>query len=401
MKIYGALTLLLFGVLATASCQNSQSHDPEESLPTHSWKQTTPNQQSIDEAVLKELHGKFGRGEYGYVDGMLLIRNGEIVYETSYQNDYESLNLKRDPSSGLPVRYYDSTLFPYFKETGLHTLQSVTKSVTASVVGVALERGDLQAIDIPIQGFFPEESDLFADERKRAVTLEHLLTMTMGNDWDESISYMDPLNPAVAMEKSDDWVRFVLERKMIHQPGAVFSYSSGTSQLISVIIQNVTGLKVSDYAAKHLFSPLGITDYHWAETPQGLTDTEGGLYLKPRDLAKIGLLHLHGGVWDGKRILAEGWAERSTQPIIDTGRLADRGSPERGNIAYGHQWWLLPFEIEDRQAHAVTANGFGGQRLYVLRELNLIAVFTGWNIYDHPSLPSEVMYKYVLESVIR
>src|SRR5260370_438923 len=130
------------------------------------------------------------------------------------------------------------------------------------------------------------------DERKRRMTLRDVLTMSTGFDWNEGLPYNDPNNAASQMEATNDWVQFVIDRPMAHDPGTVFAYSSGATELLAHIFKKQTGQDIEAYARKHLFAPLGIRDYHWKRNPLGVVDTEGGLFLRAADLAKIGYLYL-------------------------------------------------------------------------------------------------------------
>jgi CubicO group peptidase (beta-lactamase class C family) len=118
---------------------------------------------------------------------------------------------------------------------------------------------------------------------------------------------------------------------MAEEPGRTFVYNSGATELLSAVLQKATGRSADDYAKEHLFEPLGI-EYFWKRTPRGLADTEGGLYLEPRDLAKLGDVFMHDGVWRGKRVLPAGWAAESTQPRVAA----------EGKYRYGYQWWVMP-----------------------------------------------------------
>ena len=221
------------------------------------------------------------------------------------------------------------------------------------------------------------------------MTLRDVLTMTTGIRWDEgSTEYTDPRNNCAVMEGRDDWVRYVLEQPMAADPGRTFVYDSGATMLLSYLIAKTTGKPADDYAREHLFGPLGI-EFFWKRTPKGLADTEGGLYLTPRDFAKIGLLYMQDGVWNGRRILPEGWAKSSTEGLVETNEKPFR---------YGYQWWVLPKD-EKRPADAFFAWGYGGQILLVVPKLELIAVFTGWNIYDQPELDPRVALERVLAAV--
>jgi len=216
-----------------------------------------------------------------------------------------------------------------------------------------------------------------------------VLTMTTGIRWDEeSTEYTDPANNCAVMEGKDDWVRYVLEQPMAGEPGRVFVYNSGATMLFSELIRKTTGKEADAYAKQHLFTPLGI-DFFWKRTPKGLADTEGGLYLAPRDLAKIGYLYLKDGVWDGKRILPEGWVAASTRASTHT---------EDGAFGYGYQWWVMAGKGPGSH-DAYAGWGYGGQLLIVVPDLDLIAVFTGWNIYDQPSLDPSFALARVLEAL--
>ena len=222
------------------------------------------------------------------------------------------------------------------------------------------------------------------------MTLRDVLTMTTGIRWDEeSTEYTDPANNCAVMEGKEDWVRYVLEQPMAEDPGKVFVYNSGATMLLSELIRKTTGKEADDYAKEHLFAPLGI-EYFWKRTPKGLADTEGGLYLAPRDLAKIGYLYMKDGVWDGKRILPEGWVKASTATSIDDER--------EGHTATATSGGSFP-ERAPGPYDAYAAWGYGGQLLIVVPELELISVFTGWNIYDKPSLDPSFALGRVLAAV--
>ena len=307
---------------------------------------------------------------------MLVIRHGRVVFEKSYAHDFDKLFQGRDPVRG-PYNYYDPDWHPFYKHGNLHTMQSVSKSVTSALVGIAVGRGELPAVarrSSPIfEGFRLSDTD----SRRTDMTLEQVLTMTTGIKWDEStVTYTDPANSCANMEKSQDWIQFVLDQPMADAPGAKFVYNSGATELLSFLIKKGTGKQAHEYAAEHLFGPLGITDTYWKTTPTGLADTEGGLYLTARDLAKIGYLYLHDGVWDGS-----GCCRRAgSRP--PPARKWTRGPASSARAKYGYQWWVLPYGSAGR--HAFAALGYGGQRLIVVPEHDLIAVFTGWNIYESP-----------------
>jgi CubicO group peptidase (beta-lactamase class C family) len=179
---------------------------------------------------------------------------------------------------------------------------------------------------------------------------------------------------------------------MARAPGAVFNYSSGETQLLAHIFRVATGQDIEEYAAKHLFAPLGITHYFWKRTPSGLIDTEGGLYLSPHDLARIAFLFLKNGAWEGRQILAAEWVKASVAPSLNVGS---------GGVKYGYKWWLFPYGRDDTRL-AWAGSGFGGQMPLVLADYDLVMVFTGWNILpDKPRLSHRVAIDRILRAIVR
>ncbi len=387
-------------VVLLLSCVHAAQKPTEDRWPTHRWESAEPGHQEIDGTSLRSLGQRLAAGEFGRVDSMLVVHKGRIVFEQTYRHDYRANNHNQPAENGLPPQYYDVNYFPYYEGSFLHTLQSITKSVTSAVVGIALYRKDLRDVDVNVMDLLGEP---VTDSRKRAIKVEHLLTMTVGNDWDESSRpYWDPANSATAMEKSADWLRFVIDSPMLHEPGAFFSYSSGASLLLSAVLQKASGMTVEKYAAKYLFEPLGIKEYRWAQTRRGYSDTEGGLYLAPHDLAKIGLLYLRDGVWEGKRILPEGWVDASFRPAVANTGLRVSGHPEAGTWAYGYQWWLRPHRTGAQSSYLPFGRGFGGQLLILIPEDELLAVFNAWNISPgSPPAPVEVYLDSLLRAVKR
>lgn len=380
------------GETATLFCLFALAALPAASRdwPTLGWASSTPAAEGLDETALRALDGEFAAGTHGYIDGILVIRSGRVVFERSYAHDYDRLFVGKGKPG--PYNYYDPDWYPYYKRGPLHTLQSVSKSVTSTLLGVALRRGEVTSIDAKALPFFDGFKVAKADPRRDAMTIRDLLTMRSGIRWDEdTVPYTDPKNSCAAMEASNDWVQFVLDQPMAAAPGTTFVYNSGVTMLLAQILKKATNRLPDEYAAEHLFAPLGIKDFYWKRTPTGLMDAEGGLHLTARDLAKLGFLFLNDGVWDGKRILPEGWAGQSTTPIVSL----KRGSEARG---YGFQWWSLR---EPGVPPAFAALGYGGQQLIVVPDLELIGVFTGWNIYDKPSLSQNLVLRRLVGAVRR
>jgi hypothetical protein len=365
-----SLMLLLAALLVSA--ENVLSQSPS----TSGWPKSTPAALGIDEDRLKALDTDFASGKYPLVDSMLVIRCGQEVYTRRFSHDYGKIYSKEAHTVGPlnahltgPYNYFDPEWHPYYHGTDEHTMQSVSKSVTSVTYGVAITRKDFRAgLDTPVLNYFKDVKVANVDERKRRMTIRDLLTMSTGLDWDEEVAYDDPKNACSQMEATDDWVQFVIDRPMAHEPGKVFAYSSGATEVLAYIFQAETGQDIEKYAGQYLLAPLGIDHYYWKRTPKGVVDTEGGLFLRAEDLAKIGYLFLHQGMWNGKQIVSADWVKQSLSPAID----AEEG------MKYGFQWWLIPYGDPQRLAWACL--GFGGQRLLVFPEDDLMMVFTGWKI---------------------
>jgi CubicO group peptidase (beta-lactamase class C family) len=358
---------------------------PAITWPTRGWHKATPASVGLDEKTLVDLDADFAAGKYALVDSFQVFRCGEEVFERKYLHDYSRIYGKEAKIKGpLNARltgrynYFDPDWHPYYQGTDLHSMQSVTKTVTSVILGIAVTRGDFKAgLDTPVLKYFDVTKVRNVDDRKRRMTLKDVLTMTAGLEWNEDVPYDDPRSDSSLMEATDDWVQYVIDKPMATDPGTVFNYSSGATELLAYIFQKETGQDIDAYAEKHLFTPLGIR-HHWKRTYLGVADTEGGLYLTGADLAKIGYLYLHGGMWGGNRIVSREWVEQSLTPFVETGWQG---------LKYGFKWWLYP--RKDGGQFVWMGIGFGGQRLMVFPEEQLIATFTGWDILRDPALDAD------------
>jgi CubicO group peptidase (beta-lactamase class C family) len=290
-----------------------------------------------------------------------------------------------------PYNYYSAEFHPYYQHSDLHTMQSVSKTVTSITIGIAMSRKEFPAdLDAPILKYFDEYKIANLDERKRRITLRNLLTMMAGFEWNEDTPYNDPTNSCDIMESKRDWVEYVINQPTAAEPGKVWVYNSGVTQLLSHIFKKATGKNVDEYAAQYLFEPLGIA-YHWKHSPTGLPDTEGGLYISTASLAKIGYLFLENGQWNGKQIVPAEWVTASVQPAM---HIEDEGR----KWSYGFQWWLAPYG-KSPEKFAWAARGFGGQELRVAPEYHLIVVTTGWDILPSKQEPRHDQLERVIAAI--
>jgi len=375
------LLLSLICVFALAACEpNATVESPADataavSWPGESWQTSTPEREGLDAQAIAQLDEELRAGKHGYVDSMLIIRNGRMAFEAYYENDYRSINADLVTGESGPWNYYDVNWHPFHMGSDLHTIQSSTKSFMSALVGIAIARGDLPGVSATLGELLPHRN--ITDPKKAAITLENILTMTPGFEWEEDVSYWDPRNDAIQVELTDDWVAYLLDKPLAHEQGTSYKYNSTNTQLMSEMVSTATDRVLNEYAEELLFGPIGIKDYAWKDAPEGFKDVAGGLYLKPRDLARFGLLYEREGKWDGRQIIPAEWVAKSAEPhVADTAP----GSPNF-NVGYGYQWWVFN-DGSDGKPVMYGSWGWGGQFALIVPDLDLVGVFTGWNVYD-------------------
>jgi CubicO group peptidase (beta-lactamase class C family) len=321
--------------------------------PTQTWCTSTPEEQDMDPAQLDQMIEYIDEHKMA-IDSILIVRHGQIVFE-EYRNDYH--------------------------ETRKHHVQSVTKSFSSVLIGIAIQQGLIESVDQRMVDLFPEHAIANLDARKQRITLEHLLTMSDGMDWHElDYPYDHPENTLGQMWVSRDAVQHVLDRPMAREPGEAWAYNSGTSILLGGIIEQASGRDVLGFAREHLFDPIGIGDVVWTFTTGGHYHTDGGLYLTPRDMARFGYLMLQGGTWDGREIVPAEWVARSSTAYYQT----------PWGYGYGYQWWVLP----DGSGYGAT--GHYEQRIFVLPEADAVVVFTADIPDDDPNRADRLLYRFIL-----
>jgi CubicO group peptidase (beta-lactamase class C family) len=303
--------------------------EKEPPWPTQAWEVASPESAGLDSSKLADALMAI-RSKVPNTHGIFLVRHGRVVV--------------------------DADFYPYDGKVP-HNVASVTKSVMTTLVAIAADQGKLE-LDQPMLSFFPDRVIANRDPLKERITVRHLTGMVSGLD---CVGEHD--EPTLhEMEASPDWIQFALDRKMVAEPGTVFSYCSPGMHLLSAIVQQATGTTALDFARKNLFEPLGIREVIWPADPQGFNRGWGDLHLYARDAAKIGYLWLHGGKWDGKQIVSRDWVEQSSKLQIKTG-------PYWGDD-YGYGWWIMTGEEIPQYA----ASGRGGQRIAVFPTLDTVAV---------------------------
>jgi len=327
------------------------------------WQTSSLGEAGVGAEKINELMQRIliGHDTVKNVHSVLLIKDGRLVLEEYFYGTHRN---------------------------HMHPIQSDTKSIVSILMGIAVEKGFIKNIEQPVLDFFPEIAPANLNAEKREITIEHLLMMAPGLQCRDSYRYK--WRGLSEMRQSADWIQFMLDLPMAEAPGTRFEYCNGASFLLSAIIQKATGMKTLDFAEKNLFGHLGITELSWPANPQGITIGWGEMRLKPRDMAKIGYMILKGGSWQGKQIVSRNWVNKSTQPHI-----------KAGWHQYGYQWWRGNAIIDNRVIETIWAWGHGGQFIFVLPALDLVAVFTAKH-YENPGYSERtfnMMNQYILPAL--
>jgi CubicO group peptidase (beta-lactamase class C family) len=334
------------------------------------WPVSAPGEEGLDGDLFAGIAPQFEAWTEANVHAILIARNGRLVYERYFAGE--------DQAWGRPLGRvaYDEGMF--------HDLRSITKSVTSLLVGIALDRGWLAGLDIPVFDLFPEHADL-ATAETGAITLRHLLTMSAGWAWSEDLPYSDARNSERQMIDAEDPDRYVLARPLVRPPGAAWVYNGGCTQLLASIVARAAGRPLDDIARTELFEPIGIDAFEWVRHRNGQPMAASGLRLRPRDVLRVGQLALVGGLWQGERIVAGDWVERSLAAHING----------QGLFFYGYHWWLGRSLVERREVTWAAGVGWGGQRLFVVPSRGLVVLVMA-GLYDNPPLqpvPGEVVLR--------
>ncbi|WP_158560634.1 serine hydrolase domain-containing protein [Paenibacillus contaminans] len=327
--------------------------------PTTGWKTSSPEEQGMDSAKLAAMFDALAGQN---LHSMLIARNGYIVAE-AYNSSTEQ-DQKQD-------------------------VLSVTKSVTSTLMGIAIQQGKIGSVDEPAYSYFPELAQ-DPDTRKQTILLKHLMTMTSGLSWsnEEEKSSKDMIN-------SPNWIEYITSQPMTGDPGTQFAYSNGNAHLLSPILQKATGKNIFEYAKEVLFKPLGITDVSWDNDPQNQPNGAWGLQMTTRDMAKFGYLILNNGKWEGNAVVPKDWVTKAT-----TGYVGEnfKDGTMRG---YGYLWWLrskgnaVP---ADKKYEMYSATGSGGQRIVVVPAQNLVLAFTADN--SDSFFMDKLIDEYIVPSVL-
>ena len=379
------------GIVITNKPQMQQiSYEPVnlDYWPAQEWQIATPEEQGMDSAKLLEMvefyEEERSENEKISIDFITIVRNGYIVA--------------------------DIYLNPFFPKDTKHIIHSCTKSIMSALIGIAIEEGYIQGVDVLVLDILDDKNIENVDARMKTLTLKNLLTMQTGLHSQDS--YLYRWKGLFRMQATADWTEYILNLPIEAEPGTRFDYSNMASFLLSAIITKTTGNDTLSFARKHLFDPLEIKDIQWEKSPQGIDIGWARMWLKPHDMAKIGLLYLQKGKWANQQIIPTQWVEESItahsfpkkyryvyneEGKVD--RMASGGLWMFTNLArpfadgYGYQWWL-------DESNMYSAVGNGGQYIMVVPKENLVVVFTSKLSGADSFLPAKMLDKYILPAIV-
>lgn len=336
------------------------------SVPQHQdgWRQSDYAAAGLNPQLFDRLMARNAQGGFDNLDGVVVVRGNAIIGE-----------------------YYGEG-FSRFRP---HDTRSVGKSMVALLAGIAVDRKYI-AVKDPVYDYFPtyrEKSNW--DTKKDHIAIKHLLSMSSGLDaYDDGRD--SPGSENYYQEHQTQWLDHVLQVPMAFKPGAEVVYASANYLILGELLAKAGKQPLDEFAAKSLFEPLEISNLSWFYAPNDHAYGAGGMRITPRDMAKIGRLILNKGSWQNQTVVSAGWIAQMTQPQIE-GELWGKN--------YGYGWYHHLLELKGRKLTVISAAGNGGQRIWIMPDLDAVAVVTMGNYNSRKSRQAdEILTKYIVPSLL-
>lgn len=325
-------TVRIYLTEAKPGCLNPDFHyNYQAPVAINDHLPTARFQSKNDSLFISSLLNEIIHNQYGRLNSFLLVKEGKLISEEYFYG---------------------------YTRTDLHPIESSTKSITSLLIGIAKDKGKIRNLQEPIYKIFPQFPGLRKDNYRK-ITVEDLLTMTSG------------YSPVYKPYTDNDRLAFSLKRKMVQLPGKKFIYDGGNLEILGGILKAKTGVYPDEWARKYLFAPLGIQNYDWnTYRNHGYPCMGGSLALTPRDMAKVGLMVLDGGVFNHCQVVSKLWIKESTSTKTTTNNPGDN---------YAYLWWDINLHSGKKNYKAIWANGLGSQFIYIIPELKTVIVTTGYN----------------------
>jgi len=387
------LFIVLISTIVILGCEKDLSSqfpytppvENNDGLQVGSLSEIHMNETRILKAVDRIFHGK-----YGEVHSMLIYKDELLVVEEYFEGHqylWEGPGHKGEKIS--------------WNRDLLHCTHSVSKSITSLCIGISIDQGFIENVNQSIFDYLPGHQHL-KTEAKAKITIEHLLTMSSGLLWNEwGIPLSSVLNDQIGIWFWEGGpVNYALGRDLVAEPGTRFNYSGGDIQILVEILKNATGMSLDEFSSKYLFEPMGITSHEWwLIFPSGEIQGAGGLKLTPRDMVKVGAMMLNKGVWNGTRIISEKWVSKCTTPYPGNTGIKIPGEDAR-KVGYAYTWWTNKVEHKGVLIPCYFALGWGGQKIIILQDLDMVLVFTGANYLSRVH-QFEIIERFILQALQR
>ncbi len=365
MRNRGAHFLILGLVLILGSCDNEGESGYTYEIPpltSDGWMVGSAHEVGLDTTELTDMVDYLASRYVHNIHSIIIVKNDQLVFEKYFEGYLYS----NDPPGS------NGDFIQYDRETD-HFLASVSKSVTSVIFGAAVNAGFIKNVDTLLLDVLPEYEHILIGE-KADITLEHLLCMSSGLYWDEwSTSYEDPENDVRALFNEEDPIEYILSKHLTNSPGDEFHYNSGGTNVLGAIIEKETGMSLLDFGNEYLFDPLNMEGGLWELMAGGYYFASGGIYLRPRELTKIGYLFLNEGKWDNTQIITEEWISESTAAHIQTEDLIPQSD------SYGYQWWIMDLQANNQTYNCFFAAGWGDQYMFIFPDQEMIITINSGN----------------------
>ena len=324
---------------------------------------------STNQLLLLKMENDINNKKLNKTESVIIAKNGKIIYENYF--------------SGF------NAIIP-------HDMRSASKSISSAIVGVTIDNKFIKCTDQSIYDFLPKEYKNTKDSIKLRITIQSLLTMSSGLDAIDFGTNANPKSPATEdnYQRTMDWTKTILEAPMINKPFTHANYGSANPHLLGVVVNSVVAKPLELFIDQNLFLPLGISNYIIQSDMSGKPYFGGGMYLTPRDMLKFGQLYLNKGKWGNKRILSKKWVQNSFKNYLNLENTSDQNG-------YGYLWWHHTYTINGEEIKSIEARGAGGQYIFVIPNLKVVAVITSGNYRNKKGQqPEEIFKNYILPKLM-
>lgn len=381
-----AMMLIIFLVMASISCDRDKADDWIYSVPAavnDGWQTASIEEVGINLQLLTSMMNFYKNREHK-IHSILIVKNGKLVFE-EYFPGYAFVGSRSNGYKGDYVNFNWDTA---------HFLGSSTKSFVSALVGIAIDKNFIKNENETMFSYFPDYSHL-QDEQKNKITIEHLLTMTAGLEWNDGVGLESDLTK---MHQSPDPIGYFLDRPVKDEPGTVYLYSGGNPTAAGEIIKRASGLDVYAFSREYLFHKMEVSKFWWLYLQNNIVACSGELFTTPRTMAKFGYLFLNKGIWKNTRIISEEWINKSVAPYISLPQPHNSTSPAD---SYGYAWWIYDYQLPGGyKVHSYSARGWGGQKIIVLPDLDTVVVFTQGYYLHFYHQAQYIMDRYILPAIL-